>query len=54
MTNAQLFPYPNIKANFNKDLVDPSSFPKFRVGKIIWGRLLGKNNKELTNRFLIK
>lgn len=53
MTNAQGFLYPNIRMNFNKDLADFSSFPTFRVGKIIWGRLLGKNNKELTIESLL-
>lgn len=47
MTNSQLFSYPNIRTDFNKDLVESSSFP-FRVGKLIWGSLLGKNNRELT------
>lgn len=48
MTNIQGFLYPNIKTDFNKDLIDLSSFPRFRVGKLIWESLLGKDNKELT------
>lgn len=53
MTNAQLFSYPNIRTDFNKDLVDSGSFPAFKVGKLIWRSLLGKNNKELTIESLL-
>lgn len=47
MTNAQLFSYPNINLKFDKTLIASSAFPTFKVGKLIWGSLLGKDNKEL-------
>lgn len=48
MTNVQGFSYPSIDLKFNKDLIIPNSFPMFEVGRLIWGSLLGKDNKELT------
>lgn len=47
MTNAQSFSYPNINLKFDRSLIAPSAFPMFKVGKLIWGSLLGKDNKEL-------
>lgn len=47
MTNAQLFSYPNINLKFDKTLIASNAFPTFKVGKLIWGSLLGKDNKEL-------
>lgn len=52
MTNAQGFSYPNINLKFDKDLVIPDSFPKFKVRRLIWGSLLGKDNKELVEMSL--
>lgn len=46
MTNVQLFPYPKVNLKFNKDLIAPDVIPDVKI-KLIWERLLGKDNKEL-------
>lgn len=46
MTNTQLFPYPEVNLKFNKDLIAPDVIPDVEI-KLIWGRLLSKDNKKL-------
>ena len=53
MTNAQLFSYPTINLKFNKGLIARNAIPHLEIGQVIWGSLLGKDNKELTTMSLL-
>lgn len=53
MTNLLPFSYPNFKTAVSKDLIAPNISQVYKVGKTIWGSLLGKDNKELTTISLL-
>lgn len=54
MINSQLFSYPEFNLKLDKGLIDPNAFPGVEKVNVIWGSLLGKNNKELLTISLLK
>lgn len=47
MINAQRFSYPTIKVK-HEGFISPDVFPEFRIIRLKWASILGRDNKELT------
>lgn len=53
MTNLLPFSYPNFEPTVSKDLIASNISQVYKVGKTIWGSLLGKDNKDLPTILLL-